>query len=87
MGPLGTTCSDSRDKDFSKLVSIMGVFACNLSVNELRNFCSNNGLGDGKYNKKSICDTMTTTKQFPPNLKEEEKFKRKSYMYKSQKKL
>ena len=69
------------ENEFFKLVSIMGVFACDLSVNEMRNFCSNNGLVGRKFNnKKSICDTIAIAKQFPLKVKEEATFKKRVYV-------
>ena len=65
------------ENDFTKLVSIIGEFTCNLSVHELRNFCSNNGLGGRKFNEKLICDTIATAKQFPLKVKEEATFKKR----------
>ena len=59
------------ENDYSQLVSISGIIVSDLSVHELRMFCSNNSLGGRKFNKKSICDTIATAKHFPPKVKEE----------------
>lgn len=71
----------TSEKDFTKLVSIMGIPTYKLKLDELRSFLSRHNLTGGrKGTKKVVCDILANKKEFPGVKKVETKTEKRSYV-------